>query len=192
MRVVTSLLASTFVSTTAFRLPSAARTMSKRSAISISGGSSNGGGAKRAMASVDWVSGDTVVGGGGHTSGGQPLTGFPGGGDEPSWYEPERCRLLTSTAALPDGESVLYWMSREQRAEDNWSLLNARELAQQKGVPVVVAFNLADSYCDISNRRVYDFMLKGLAETESALRAKVCGREPTYFDFPLCHSSLQP
>lgn len=110
---VTPLLA-TFVSTTAFRLSSTARTMSKRGATTISGGSSSSGGAKRAMASVDWVSSDAVIGGGGHTAGGQPLTGFPGGGDEPSWFEPERCRLLTSTAALPDGESVLYWMSREQ------------------------------------------------------------------------------
>lgn len=34
----------------------------------------------------------------------------------------------------PPGDCVVYWMSRDQRAEDNWALLFAKHLAQQVSV----------------------------------------------------------
>lgn len=37
---------------------------------------------------------------------------------------------------------VVYWLSRDQRVNDNWALLYAIEQAQKSGSPVAVAFNL--------------------------------------------------
>jgi len=65
---------------------------------------------------------------------------------------------------------VLYWMSREQRAHDNWGLL----LAQQKGLelkrPVVVFFCLTMDYPG-ANRRHYGFLLRGLVQVQRDLSA---------------------
>lgn len=33
--------------------------------------------------------------------------------------------------AFQPGECVVYWMSRDQRAEDNWAMLFAKHLAEQ-------------------------------------------------------------
>lgn len=38
---------------------------------------------------------------------------------------------------------VLYWMSRDQRAKDNWALLCAQKTAIRLGRPLVVVFCLA-------------------------------------------------
>ena len=66
---------------------------------------------------------------------------------------------------------VLYWMSREMRADDNWALLFARERANQLAAPLVVAFNLVPHFLEATARQ-YDFLLKGLEETEADLRRK--------------------
>lgn len=66
---------------------------------------------------------------------------------------------------------VVYWMSRDQRPEDNWALLAAAELARETGAPLHVAFALAPGYPGAGLRH-YDFLLRGLAETETALRAR--------------------
>lgn len=77
--------------------------------------------------------------------------------------------------ALAEGKDakgpVVYWMSREQRAEDNWAMLYAREHAAERGVPLHVCFCLVPEFLDATIRQ-YDFMLKGLQETEEALRKK--------------------
>ncbi|NJB68033.1 deoxyribodipyrimidine photo-lyase [Desulfobaculum xiamenense] len=65
---------------------------------------------------------------------------------------------------------VVYWMSRDQRARDNWALLHARERAQARSVPVVVAFCLSQTFLGATLRQ-YDFMLRGLRETAGRLRA---------------------
>ncbi len=40
------------------------------------------------------------------------------------------------------GAPVIYWMSRDQRAKDNWALIHAAEEAKRNGAPLAVAFNL--------------------------------------------------
>ncbi len=66
---------------------------------------------------------------------------------------------------------VLYWMQASQRAEFNhaleYAVLNANEL----GRPLLVFFNLFDSFPE-ANERHYAFMLEGLRETERALNAR--------------------
>ncbi len=66
---------------------------------------------------------------------------------------------------------VIYWMSRDQRVNDNWALLYSIELARELETSVVVAFALTDSFPG-ANLRHYSFMLKGLKEVEKALIKK--------------------
>lgn len=63
---------------------------------------------------------------------------------------------------------VVYWMSRDQRVQDNWAMLHARDLAEQSGAPLVVAFCLAPHFLGATQRQ-YGFMLRGLEEVEEKL-----------------------
>jgi deoxyribodipyrimidine photo-lyase len=63
---------------------------------------------------------------------------------------------------------VLYWMSRDQRVQDNWAFLYARELAVETGAPLGVVFCLAPSFLGATLRQ-YSFMLKGLEEAAQEL-----------------------
>jgi deoxyribodipyrimidine photo-lyase len=64
---------------------------------------------------------------------------------------------------------IIYWMSRDQRANDNWALLYAQELSLQKEVPLAVVFCLVPEFLGATIRQ-YGFMLKGLKELERNLR----------------------
>ncbi|CAM9823819.1 unnamed protein product [Ascophyllum nodosum] len=95
--------------------------------------------------------------------------------DTPRWFKSERVRCLTEATRPRDGgDCVIYWMNRDKRAEDNWAMLFARHLAHQAGVPLVVAFVLGAWQVPSpkTTLRYAGFMLKGLAETEEALRSK--------------------
>jgi len=78
----------------------------------------------------------------------------------------KRVRLIN------DGEktkgSVIYWMSRDQRANDNWALLYAQQTALENESPLIVLFNLVPGFLGAGLRQ-YDFMIKGLAEIEKTL-----------------------
>ncbi len=63
---------------------------------------------------------------------------------------------------------VAYWMSRDQRAHDNWALLYAQHLAQERQVPLLVVFCLAPRFLGATWRQ-YAFMLAGLAEVAQEL-----------------------
>jgi len=63
---------------------------------------------------------------------------------------------------------VIYWMSRDQRADDNWALLFAQELALKYKQPLAVCFCLTPDYLGATIRH-YGFMLRGLAVVERAL-----------------------
>jgi deoxyribodipyrimidine photo-lyase len=80
---------------------------------------------------------------------------------------PKRVRTL-KPGALKRGP-VVYWMSREQRARDNWALLFAQEQSLQQNVPLVVVFCLVPQFLGAAFRQ-YAFMLRGLAEVEQNLR----------------------
>ena len=64
---------------------------------------------------------------------------------------------------------IVYWMSRDQRVADNWSLLHAQQLALERQVPLAVLFTLADSFLGATLRQ-YGFMLRGLEQVEARLR----------------------
>jgi deoxyribodipyrimidine photo-lyase len=90
----------------------------------------------------------------------------------------KRVRVLNDGSAKQG--PIAYWMSREQRAEDNWALLHAQQLALTRKAPLLVVFCLVPSFLNAAVRQ-YGFMLAGLREVEATLREKnipfhlVCG-----------------
>ncbi len=69
----------------------------------------------------------------------------------------------------PVGEgAVLYWMQRDERVHENWALIYAQQQANQRKVPLYVAFNLVPNFGE-APLRAYDFLLRGLEEVEKKL-----------------------
>eukprot|EP01048_Picozoa_sp_COSAG05_P026817 COSAG05_NODE_7514_length_802_cov_1.354196_2_plen_74_part_01 len=58
----------------------------------------------------------------------------------------KRVRTLYQPAAAAAAGPVVYWMSRDQRAQDNWALLYAQQIAAERGAPVAVVFNLVSDF----------------------------------------------
>ena len=79
----------------------------------------------------------------------------------------ERIRKLNDRAY--QGGTIVYWMSRDQRAYDNWALIYARELAERFETSLGVIFCLSPNFLDATLRQ-YDFMIKGLKLVESDLK----------------------
>ena len=70
----------------------------------------------------------------------------------------------------------MYWMSRDQRVDDNWALLRAMDIARANDAPVVIAFNVLTKFLGAGARQ-FGLMLRGLRELE--LKAKRVGLEFT-------------
>lgn len=66
---------------------------------------------------------------------------------------------------------LVYWMSRDQRANDNWALLYTQQLARDIKQPMLVIFCLVENFLGATKRQ-YDFMLQGLKQTEQLLNDK--------------------
>ncbi len=81
----------------------------------------------------------------------------------------KRFRQLNPISDSESQGQVLYWMSRDQRVDDNWALLAAQEYAIEKKQGLAVIFCLAKKFIGAGNRQ-YDFMLNGLKEVEQALK----------------------
>lgn len=93
--------------------------------------------------------------------------------------DPRRYRAANSlkiAEANGAGGSVLYWMSRDQRAQDNWALLKAQELALERKASLYVCFCLVPKFLDATLRH-FDFMLRGLAEAAKELQSLSIGFE---------------
>ena len=83
----------------------------------------------------------------------------------------ERIQSLNETAERSNGRYVLYWLQQAQRVASNHALALAIDLANERGLPLVVAFGLMDDYPE-ANRRHYAFMLEGLAEVARELESR--------------------
>jgi len=66
------------------------------------------------------------------------------------------------------GGSILYWMSRDMRTEDNWALLFAQKLANTSKEPLMVLFCLVSNFLG-AKKRQYSFMIEGLKKVEERL-----------------------
>lgn len=80
--------------------------------------------------------------------------------------DPNRVRIL-SDRPIEKGP-VVYWMSRDQRVNDNWALLYALELATSMAGPLAVVFCLVPQFLGAGSRQ-YHFMMAGLREVEKSL-----------------------
>ncbi|MFA6540858.1 MAG: deoxyribodipyrimidine photo-lyase [Bacteroidota bacterium] len=86
-----------------------------------------------------------------------------------SSIHPGRIRTLQEN---PDSSGpIVYWMSRDQRVDDNWALLFAQSLAMKYKAPLAVLFCLAPEFLDATIRQ-YGFMLEGLRGVEKKLKEK--------------------
>ena len=79
---------------------------------------------------------------------------------------PDRTRHLKN--GVFSGSSVLYWMVRDKRVNDNWALLEAQKIALKNNVPLIVCFNYYNKYSQ-ANIRHYQFLFDGLKEVHSSL-----------------------
>ena len=86
-----------------------------------------------------------------------------------------RARLLSSSSTLKLTEaskkssSVVLWMSRDQRVDDNHALYYAYLVAKAHQLPLKVVFNLVPKFLEATLRQ-YGFMIKGLMEVEEKCR----------------------
>ena len=72
------------------------------------------------------------------------------------------CRLGDGNG---EGNSVIYWMSRDQRLNDNWALLFAQQTALERKLPLEIVFCLVPEFLQATLRQ-YEFMIKGLEQIE--------------------------
>jgi len=86
----------------------------------------------------------------------------------------ERTSLLNTKYPNPNGTYVIYWMQQAQRASWNHALEYAIDKANEFQKPLIVLFTLFTSYPN-ANLRHYDFMLKGLHETQGAVKKRNIG-----------------
>lgn len=86
-------------------------------------------------------------------------------------FNKKRLRFISDTQKIKQGaEGVLYWMSRDQRVQDNWALIHAQRLAVKENLPLHVCFCLLVPKSELSTLRHYSFMLKGLEEVAKECR----------------------
>ncbi|XP_038272608.1 deoxyribodipyrimidine photo-lyase-like [Dermochelys coriacea] len=79
-------------------------------------------------------------------------------------YNKKRVRLVSEGSDLKDAaKGVVYWMSRDQRVQDNWAFLYAQRLALKQQLPLHVCFCLVPKFLEATIRH-FGFMLKGLQE----------------------------
>lgn len=67
--------------------------------------------------------------------------------------------------------SVVYWMERDMRMNDNWALLFAQSLAIKYKMPLAVVYVLQPAFLE-TTERAFRFIQKGLRETEKLLKEK--------------------
>jgi deoxyribodipyrimidine photo-lyase len=83
----------------------------------------------------------------------------------------ERVQNLNDADVQPNGRYVLYWMQQAQRTELNHALEYAIHRANELGLPLLVAFGLADDYPE-ANLRHYHFMVHGLVDVAASLERR--------------------
>ncbi|XP_020506625.2 CPD photolyase isoform X1 [Labrus bergylta] len=80
-------------------------------------------------------------------------------------FNKKRLRFVSKAEDVKQGsKGVLYWMSRDQRVQDNWALIHAQQLAVKENLPLHICFCLVVPKSELSTLRHFSFMLKGLKE----------------------------
>lgn len=82
---------------------------------------------------------------------------------------PKRIRQLNNLEY--QSGNIVYWMSRDQRINDNWALLATQTFAKKYNVNFVVLFCLVPEFLNATIRQ-YGFMLHGLKQVAEDLQSK--------------------
>lgn len=84
-------------------------------------------------------------------------------------FNKKRVKILSDTMDIAeDNQGIVYWMSRDQRVQDNWALLFAQRLALKQEVPLHVCFCLVPKFLEGTIRH-FNFVLEGLKEVSQEL-----------------------
>lgn len=82
-------------------------------------------------------------------------------------FNKKRLKVLGGKTEIGEKRNgIVYWMSRNQRVEDNWALLYAQALGIRNSLPLHVVFCLAETFLGATIRH-YKFMLDGLKEVQT-------------------------
>lgn len=82
-------------------------------------------------------------------------------------FNKKRLKVLGGKTEIGDKRNgIVYWMSRNQRVEDNWALLYSQALGIRNSLPLHVVFCLAEKFLDATIRH-YKFMIDGLKEVQT-------------------------
>jgi deoxyribodipyrimidine photo-lyase len=81
----------------------------------------------------------------------------------------ERVRLLNDRPLRAQAKYVLYWAQMNRRVDSNHALEYAAELANQRGLPVLVYEGLTSWY-PFASDRLHSFILEGVPVTERRLK----------------------
>ena len=90
---------------------------------------------------------------------------------------PTRIQTLNEAPENPAGTYVLYWLGLAQRAVFNPALEHAIDLANERNLPLLVCYGIAEDYPEV-NARHLNFMMEGTAEIGPALAARGIGFVP--------------
>ena len=95
--------------------------------------------------------------------------------------EPARIKILKDGPERDDASYVLYWMGLSQRAAFNPALEYAVGEANERNLPVLVCYGIAEGFPEV-NARHWTFLLQGMAEVGPDLARRGIGfvarREP--------------
>jgi deoxyribodipyrimidine photo-lyase len=81
-------------------------------------------------------------------------------------FKKKRVRILSDVQIVKEKcQSICYWMSRDQRVQDNWALLYAQKLALKNKLALKVVFCLVPTFLDATIRH-YDFLIHGLRQVQ--------------------------
>lgn len=86
----------------------------------------------------------------------------------------DRIRQLNSRAENPAGRCVLYWIQANPRADSNYALVHAAEVANRLDLPLL-CFEELTFDCPLANDRLHTFALEGVPETQRGLEALGAG-----------------
>lgn len=78
-------------------------------------------------------------------------------------FEKSRCKVLTKSDCISESsKGILYWMQREHRVQDNWSMIFAQQLAIKHTLPLYVCFLIKDAHNLYPTNRHFKFLIGGV------------------------------
>lgn len=83
----------------------------------------------------------------------------------------DRVKKLNSFTEIKEKQEIIYWMTRDQRIDDNYSLLFTEILAKKHNCNYKIIFTLTDKFLQAQEQQ-FIFMLEGLRELEKKINQK--------------------